>query len=145
MNYQYYFNLLNDWIVFSFLDDIWGEPLPGVSMDLIVLATRHLHRMGELFYSDDGNQGPLKDIVILDMAWLGQDLLGWLHCPAFMLAAHQRVDWIRFQDMAGQGAVAVSWIPIGEMAGLSKQASLDVLEHFAQCYSFKVGGGEKWI
>ena len=105
------------------------------SVDTLLMATRHLHRTGDLFFSEQ--QGLLKDIVILDMAWLGQDLLGWLHCPTFMLAAHQRQDWIRFQRMAAEGPVPLSLIPVPDIVLLPAKASLDVLEHFAQCYSFE--------
>ena len=81
-----------------------------LSDEFIGMATRYLHGIGELYHNEHSHDA-LRDIVIIDMSWLCQHVLGWLFCPTFMLHALERAEWAMFREQASRGAVAKALIP----------------------------------
>ena len=113
----------------------YTEIMSGASRDksLLKIATRHLHKIGEVYYS---SRGTLADIVIIDLPWLCHEVLGWVFCPVEMLQAHEKSRLIRFRQLAEQGPVDEADIPITNQFEGTRVETLDVLEAFELCTSF---------
>ena len=124
---------------------MFGRVMESVSTDasMIRLAAQHLHKIGEVYYSESG---PLRDIVILDLPWLCHEVLGWLFCPLDMLEAHDMARLVKFRKLAEVGAVDVADIPIVHAFEGTQVQTLDVLEAFELCISSEsVSGGRSYM
>ena len=108
------------------------KAMANVSTDqrLLKSAVRHLHKIGDLYYS---SQKPLNDIIIIDLPWLCHEVLGWIFCPTDMLQAHDMKSMLAFRALAGTGPVAQKDIPIVHFFEGTQVQTLDVLEHFDLC------------
>ena len=103
---------------------------------MIKLAIIYLNRIGDVFYRDEG---PLAEIVIIDLPWLCHEVLGWLFCPMDMLTAHNMARMIRFRALAEVGPVAITDIPVQNMIENTSVTTLDVLQAFELCLGFESG------
>ena len=101
---------------------------------LLKIATRHLHRIGDVYFVE---KGPLSELVIIDLPWLCHEVLGWIFCPPDMLKAHDMVRLMRFRQLAEAGAVKKKDIPITHAFEGAQVETLDVLEAFDLCYGFQ--------
>ena len=100
---------------------------------LLTIATRHMHRIGDLYYNESAR---FKGLVIIDLGWLCHDVLGWVFCPPNMLKVHEQVAMMRFRQLAECGAVKKQDIPITHKFADVDVETLDVLEAFELCYGF---------
>ena len=109
---------------------------------LLTTATRHLHRIGDVYYNEDVR---FKGIVIIDLGWLCQDVLGWVFCPPNMLKAREQVAMMRFRQLAEGGAVRKQDIPIAHKFADVDVETLDILEAFELCYGFVQDGVQFYV
>ena len=110
--------------------------------ELLALATKHLHHIGEVYV---GQTGRLGGTVIVDIPWLSHDVLGWLFCPRDMLQVHQRLKLLRFHQLAEQGSVKADDIPTSDLQLDSAVTTLDILEAFELCYGFEQDGAKHYV
>ena len=123
---------------------LFCNALSSITTDvgLLHLASRYLHQIGDVYYSETG---PLKDIVIIDLPWLCHEVLGWLFCPLDMLTAHELLRMIKFRRLAELGGISKKDIPITHsFAGTSMQ-TLDVLEAFELCMAYDFQGERAYV
>ena len=124
--------------------DQFVRAMDEVSRDrgLLKIATRHLHRIGDVYY---GEKGPLSELVIIDLPWLCHEVLGWVFCPPDMLKAHEMVRLMRFRQLAEAGAVKQKDIPITHAFEGTQIKTLDVLEAFDLCYGFQQDSEQMYV
>ena len=120
------------------------ETMKSVTDDaeLLTIATRHLHQIGDVYYNESAR---LKDLVIIDLGWLCHEVLGWLFCPTDMLAVHEQVAMMRFRQLAETGAVKQDDIPITQMFTDAAIDVLGILELFELCFGFDQGESKVYV
>ena len=120
------------------------KAMKSVSGDtgLLTAAIRHLHKIGDVFYNE---VGPLADIVVIDLAWLCHEVLGWLFCPVDMLEAHQMMRLLKFRQLAEAGPVKISDVPIINAFDGTSIKTLDILEAFELCSGFYQGSDKMYV
>ena len=110
--------------------------------ELLTLATKHLHHIGEVYM---GQYGRLPGIVIIDIPWLCHDVLGRMFSPADILQAHSKEALMRFHRLAEQGPVRIDDVPVAELLLGSATMTLQLLESFELCYGFVQDGVEHYV
>ena len=120
------------------------DAMSGLTDDigLLTIATRHMHRIGDVYYNESAQ---FKGLVIIDLGWLCQDVLGWVFCPPDMLKVHEQVAMMRFRQLAECGAVKKQDIPIIHKFPDANVETLDILEAFELCYGFVQAGVQFYV
>ena len=119
------------------------EMMKDVTSDigLLSIATRRLHGVGELFFDPE----KIKGIVITDMVWFYNDVLGWLFDPPTLLPMALQVSISIFKSRAENGPVKKSDIPDSRIFQDLSIDMLDVLESFEICYGFEQAGVKMYV
>ena len=123
---------------------LFCQTLSSITTDvgLLHLASRYLHKIGDLYSSESG---PLKNSVIIDLSWLCHEVLGWLFCPLDMLAAHELMRMIKFRRLAERGGISKKDIPITHSFEGTSMQTLDVLEAFELCMAYDYQGERAYV
>ena len=116
--------------------------------ETIQLAILHLHRIGSLFHDPSS---PLKDLVIVDLAWLCHNVLGWVFCPDNMVRENDQLTplargrWLAFNKVAKLGPVPLSAIPLAPADVTQQCDALEALEHFKLCCKLEQCGQVQYV
>ena len=110
-------------------------------VSLLALATKRLHGLGEVFF----DPSRLSGIVVTDMVWFYNDVLGWLFTPPKLLPANVQASMSMFRVLAENGPVRKQEIPNSRVFQSLGIEMIDVLEAFEICYGFEQAGQKYYI
>ena len=110
-------------------------------MGVLSIATHRLHELGEVYFDPT----KLAGVVILDLNWFYNDVIGWLYLPARQLPALGQAGVVMFRILAENGPVKVSDIPNTQFFPDLSIDMLDVLEAFEICYGFEQAGVKMFV
>ena len=110
-------------------------------ISLLALATKRLHGLGEVFF----DPSRLSGIVVTDMVWFYNDVLGWLFTPPKLLPPNVQASMSMFRVLAENGPVRKQDIPNSRVFQSLGIEMIDVVEAFDICYGFEQAGQKFYI
>ena len=111
------------------------------NISVLSSATRRLHELGEVYFDPT----KLIGVVIIDLNWFYNDVLGWLYAPARQLPMLEQAGIVMFRMLAENGPVKSSDIPNSQIFPNVSIDMLGVLEACEICYGFDQAGVKMYV